>query len=262
MPLLNRTNRYGRLDLMSSLNTAFSLSKLARRIFMIFSMILKFNYYNNPKRYWENRHKAHDGELTGVGNVRLSDPNNKKDYLFKWEKIKAALLKYSNSNDDCLLDAGCGNGFFTRRLLDLGYDVTAFDLTASGVHQARTRVGEKVALYESAIHNFKCERQFDVVTCIDVLFHVTDDELHQQSFQNLCRLLNPGGFLLIQERLVKDQEVKNNPNAKNSHVRWRSADYYQRQTPANIELIEHLRYDLPVERVNKDLLLFKATEFR
>ena len=225
---------------------------------MIISMLVKSNYYRDPQRYWENRHAAYDGGLAGTGNASLSERNNATDYLCKWGHIKTSLLKHSQRADSCLLDAGCGNGFFTHKFLKLGYHVTAFDFTASGVHQTRALVGEDVTLYESAIHNFQHKKQFDIVTCIDVLFHITGDELHQKSWQNLCRLLNPGGVLLIQESLVEDQTVAPNPRAKNSHVRWRSAASYQQRLPANIEFIEHVRYDLPVERVRKDLLLFKA----
>lgn len=90
-----------------------------------------------------------------------------------------------------LLDVGCGSGQLLGHLSRFG-TVTGVDVNPAAVEFARTHApGE--------IHVGRAERlpfgrqEFNLVTCLDVLEHVTDDAL---ALAELRRVTAPGGYLL------------------------------------------------------------------
>jgi magnesium-protoporphyrin O-methyltransferase len=83
------------------------------------------------------------------------------------------------------LDAGCGTGALSTALASHGYEVDAFDVSAPMIHFAkyinagrtkgippRFQVGDIAALAGEA-------RTYDVVCCLDVLFHYPYEEVSQ-----------------------------------------------------------------------------------
>jgi SAM-dependent methyltransferase len=45
-------------------------------------------------------------------------------------------------------------------------------------------------------------RRFDVVSVVDVLFHITDDLAYRRAFENLSALVRPGGLLVLSENFL------------------------------------------------------------
>lgn len=77
-----------------------------------------------------------------------------------------------------LLEIGCGEGrdaiFFTRN----GFDVTAFDISETGINKAKqlaikSRVN--VNFFQSDLKNFKPAETYDVIYSSGVLHHITDE---------------------------------------------------------------------------------------
>jgi putative flippase GtrA/SAM-dependent methyltransferase len=91
-----------------------------------------------------------------------------------------------------LLDAGCGSG---RMLDDLaGYGtVSGTDTSLWAVAAARGRGHRNVEL-EAVEHLHHPDESFDLVTCLDVLEHVPED---QRALAELWRVTAPGGHLLV-----------------------------------------------------------------
>ena len=100
-----------------------------------------------------------------------------------------------------LLDAGCGNGRVTallRRYSPETAEIVGFDLVSSEI--ARENLDAR-----HLSHNVRfCERDlmddlgdlgsFSFVYCQEVLHHIPEPE---RGFQNLCKLLSPGGEIAI-----------------------------------------------------------------
>ena len=91
----------------------------------------------------------------------------------------------ANTPGHTALDAGCGTGNLSMELANAGYEVDAFDVSAPMIHFAkyinagRTKgiaphfmVGDIAALAAEA-------RSYDVVCCLDVLFHYPYAEVNQ-----------------------------------------------------------------------------------
>jgi magnesium-protoporphyrin O-methyltransferase len=102
------------------------------------------------------------------------------------------------------LDAGCGTGNLAISLANHGYEVDAFDISAPMIHFARYinagrtngvpprfMVGDIAALEAQ-------NRQYDLVCCLDVLFHYPYDECADmlRRLSALCSTKFVGSFAL------------------------------------------------------------------
>jgi SAM-dependent methyltransferase len=212
--------------------------------------------YPKPVKYWRKRYSKFGESLTGPGCVDLGDEANQTDYDTKWAHIRAALLNAGAPRGKSLLDAGCGLGAFTERFVLLGYSVSAVDFAQNAVEIAKRRIGDAVKWYVHGLVDFAPGQTFEVVVSIDVLFHITDDGLHQRAVSNLASLAVPTGVLLIQDHLVPESDVVLTYSPTASHVRWRSLERYRSILEPEWQLTSHDHYELPMEQNTKDLLVF------
>ncbi len=118
-----------------------------------------------------------------------------------------------------VLDAGCGNGDYTRLMLLKGARVWAFDYAGKMVQAAEQRLkreglkAEKLTV-DSVLDIPYPDSMFDAVVCLAVIDHVPDDE-RSKAVSELARVLKPGGTLYI-----------NTPNKYAFH--WRTGHYLMR----------------------------------
>ncbi len=98
-----------------------------------------------------------------------------------------------------ILDAGCGNGRYSRFLLrdaDAGATITAFDLSPNMLHRARRRLhSDRVSFAVADLTRLPyADGLFDAAVCGWVLEHLPDPRL---GLGELARVLAPGGRLLL-----------------------------------------------------------------
>jgi SAM-dependent methyltransferase len=98
-----------------------------------------------------------------------------------------------------ILDAGCGNGRYSRFLLkhaDLDARITAFDLSPKMLHRARRRLSsDRVTFAIADLTRLPyADGRFDAAVCGWVLEHLPDPRL---GLRELARVLRPGGRLLL-----------------------------------------------------------------
>jgi 2-polyprenyl-3-methyl-5-hydroxy-6-metoxy-1,4-benzoquinol methylase len=231
------------------------LAKFTSRLSKVLRNVLPRRYYSDPQTYWEQRHLSSGLSLEGVGRLYMGEEANLVDYETKWTHISAALQSIKKPTESTLFDAGCGTGWLTDRVFRLGFKVEARDFSPAAVELAKRRTrGHNVAWSVGPIHTASVGSTFDVVICIDVLFHVVDDDLWRRSVETLQSLVHPSGLLLIQEHLVEERisVVANGA----THTRWRTlADYTNVLTAST--LLERDTYWLDGERDTKDLLTFR-----
>ena len=182
------------------------------------------SYYAEPADYWGQRHRRYGATLGGVGTLHLGEELNEREYELKWEHVGAVLAPLAVEGAT-LLDAGCGNGYFTERALRLGFAVEAVDFSADAIAVARAQPGrEEVEWHVSPLTDFGSDRRFGVVMSIDVLFHIVDDSQWERSVANLASLVADGGRLVVQEHLDPDGQPV--PTDGTVHVRWRDETDY------------------------------------
>src|SRR4029453_11289135 len=93
------------------------------------------------------------------------------------------------------LDCGCGAGLLAEPLARLGAKVTAVDAAPELIEVAKAHAaGQGLAIDYCAVGVEALDRQFDLVTSMEVIEHVADP----QSFVNdLAARLAPGGLMIL-----------------------------------------------------------------
>ncbi len=94
-----------------------------------------------------------------------------------------------------LLDLGCGSGYSSLRLAELGYRVVGMDISAKFLDQVASRVGDKLQYsVGDALELPFVDQTFDGVASFDMIEHVVDAE---GVFKEVDRILCPGGRVVF-----------------------------------------------------------------
>lgn len=103
------------------------------------------------------------------------------------------LLRKMRLPTPTILEVGCGTGWLTGKLCELG-TVTAIDLSPQAIVVANRRGLPARFLDGDFLEVPFAEASFDVIVCVETLFYIED----QPTFvDKLARLLKPRGALLI-----------------------------------------------------------------
>jgi SAM-dependent methyltransferase len=92
-----------------------------------------------------------------------------------------------------VLNAGAGQGTFSRRLEERGFDVTSVDESEAAVEVLRRRLGGHVYRADVTALPF-ADGSFDAAVLGEVLEHVPDDEA---ALREVARVLRPGGRVAV-----------------------------------------------------------------
>jgi ubiquinone/menaquinone biosynthesis C-methylase UbiE len=109
------------------------------------------------------------------------------------------------------LDAGCGTGDHAIRIARRGFCCTGIDISQEVLRRAQLRVSEcgltsRINLVCGALEEAPFDNEvFDVVHCRGVLMHIPEWE---RALGHLCRILKPGGKIVIMENNHKSLEMK------------------------------------------------------
>ena len=169
----------------------------------------------DPAQYWSERLDAGLG-LRGTGHWRYSERYNRWLYRRKGRVLRRALAGITPPMH--AFDVGSGTGWVVEQLVALGATADGSDIAESAVHDLGRRYPD-ADFFQLAIGTDRVPQPdgaYDVVTAMDVLYHVTDDDQWHAAVLELARLLRPGGRLVVTDGLA-EADVQPAP-----HVRFRS----------------------------------------
>ena len=100
-----------------------------------------------------------------------------------------------------ILEVGCGNGHLTSTLRTHVGFVDAFDYAENMIAQAVQSHGQtnNRFFHDSVLDPSSVQPPYDTVVCVRVLINLRDREEQMRAFQNMVRLLKPGGELILVE---------------------------------------------------------------
>ena len=170
--------------------------------------------------FWENR-LGSDWTETGVGYGALGTSFNRWMYRVREEVFlrEAGALKLDWPNAR-ILDVGSGTGFYVRLWRQLGAgSITGSDLTQAAVDNLRGRFPESTFLRMDIAEPGDAieEASFDAASCIDVLFHITDDDRYAAALRSFGRAVRPGGWFVLSENFLH-RPVERGPNQVNRPI--------------------------------------------
>lgn len=155
------------------------------------------------KEYWSQRSESYSSS-------NLSELNSDKRDV--WMKI----LLDNAPKGECLkvLDVGAGPGFFSMLMASAGHQVTAVDVTADMLNQAKQNaedLGLKVEFAQIGGYELPFEdNSFDLIINRNVVWNI---EKPQLAFREWQRVLRPGGRTVYFDAnwylYLYDQEVRN-----------------------------------------------------
>jgi SAM-dependent methyltransferase len=173
----------------------------------------------DPIGFWDQRHATFDPWRSG-GDRGISPEENFEFYAVRLGRL-LELIRWNVSAERGLriLDAGCGRGHLTDGLRRCGHRVVGIDSSATAVAWARETYGDPFV--ECRLDDLRPEALFDVVVCVDVLFHVLDDGAWRAALAAFSRYAGADAALI-----VTDVFPARRYNVQN-YIVHRSADEYE-----------------------------------
>lgn len=163
-----------------------------------------------PEKYWEERF-SHGVSLKTVGYLGLSLNFNKWLYRVRRYVLLNVLstLKIPLNNMS-VLEIGPGSGFYVDIWKSLGVKKLAgIEITKT----ATTKLRESYPEYEfiqGDISRPELQKlingSYNVVTCFDVLFHITNDSDFENALKNVAAALKRNGYLFITDLFPYNRE--------------------------------------------------------
>ena len=160
--------------------------------------------------YWEERLRSHEG-LTGVGYASLPESFNRWMYRVRRRVFDRVLDRLGvDPGSARVLDIGSGTGFYLERWKAAGAaEIEAVDISATAVERLRSRFPD-VVVYHRDIGGLGAtaglEGRFDIVSAMDVVFHIVDDAAFERAVGGITAVLRDGGLFLFSDNFVRGAE--------------------------------------------------------
>lgn len=179
----------------------------------------------NPNKYWEDR-LADKNNLQGVGYLSLGKIFNVWSYKTRKFSFNYHLAKNNISlSGKKAIDIGSGTGFWIEALNEKGAaPITGVDLTEVAVKSLKTTFPYadfvQGDIGEQTLPAGVTAGAYELVTCIDVLFHVVDDARFEKAIANIASLLKSGGYFIF-----SDLFLTNNRTVRGRHQVMHSEEF-------------------------------------
>jgi len=92
-----------------------------------------------------------------------------------------------NGQSKKALDVGCAYGYTSRVLADLGYETCGVDISTYGTKQGKDLGGSQFIVCDAQTSMPFTSETFDLVTCFDVLEHLSFPEKALVNMFNVCK---------------------------------------------------------------------------
>ncbi len=158
--------------------------------------------YHNAT-YWSSIHARFRGSLDAVGYSGYGERFNRETYKIRLKALKRLLRRIEITPSATLLEAAVGIGAYAPLWREFGLRWTGIDIAETAINDLRNRFpDDRFLTADLAVNCGSLSSElFDVVTAIDVLYHIVDDGGFIRAVKNLAERVRPGGLLVISDVL-------------------------------------------------------------
>jgi SAM-dependent methyltransferase len=175
-----------------------------------------------PEHYWSDLLET-DYSFRGIGHLGFSEHYNAWMSRAKRRVLRRALRGIPQPAR--ALDVGSGTGEVVDELLAWGAATEGCDIAQGAVDRLQTRFPGtpffRVTLGAEPVP--QPDATYDLVTVLDVMFHITDDDRWVTAVRDLGRVLRPGGRLIATDGFGDSDETRAENTRMRSLERWRAA---------------------------------------
>ncbi len=196
----------------------------------------------DPRDHWSRLHER--GDLSSVGQSGL--PADLNSWLYRaLERRVRWFVRRHHALDGAtsVFDVGAGTGYWVRVWHALGVArVDGCDLVTAAVTRLENEFGARgdrfVASDIGAVEAGLPAERYGLVSVMNVLLHLTDDEAFGQALANVASLVAPGGRLLLVEPILLDPSYQRPVTATQTSRARPLAAYRDPLLAAGLELVE------------------------
>ncbi len=184
----------------------------------------------SPSDYWQQLHRRDD--LSAVGQSAL--PAGINGWLYRTLARNFGRFVHRHGLDrpapERVFDVGAGTGFWVGWWRARGAaTVDGCDLVAEAVERLNERFGTtggRVRVADITNPAGLGSETYNLVSCQNVVLHVTDDDAFRRALANIAALVAPGGALVLTEPILLHSEYER-PFDPEKHSRARTLAAYR-----------------------------------
>lgn len=182
---------------------------------------------NLTQEYWDKL-LSENTSLKGVGWPNWPESYNLilyKKYLIGFEKVINDLnSNYSFPLNDkiSVFEIGPGTGFYTNYFFQAGVkNYTGADISEASVQKLKSKypgfdfIRKDISEDDDFVR--ENENKFDLICIVDVLLHITDDAKFRRAVKNICRMVKPGGFIIVGDAISIYRKTNHAEGTKYTH---------------------------------------------
>jgi ubiquinone/menaquinone biosynthesis C-methylase UbiE len=140
----------------------------------------------------------HFDEIAEAYDAQIPE-TRQQDLLVRKTVLMAEALR-SRGDSARGLDVGCGQGKYVERMRTMGFDVVGIDSSGGQVRRAARHLADpRIVTIGSVLEIPAADASYDFVYTINVLHHLPSIVEQRRAFQELLRVLKPGGLLFVHE---------------------------------------------------------------
>ena len=204
---------------------------------------------NENLAYWTGRAPSYsdinNAELAGENRIRWSTAI---------EKCVSKHFGNASHSDVRALDIGTGPGFFAIILAELGYDVTAVDMTPEMLNEARKNAGELSDIIHflqmNAEHLAFEDSSFNMVISRNLTWNLPHPE---EAYREWCRVLAPDGILINFDsnwyRYLFDNDARAGYEADRRNCAARGIE--DQNVGEGFDIMERIALEMPLSRADR-----------
>lgn len=149
-------------------------------------------------KYWSDRFSKYGHSLKGVGNEALSEQDNQKSYTAAAQIFIDLCTKEGvDFNNARVLEIGCGTGFYTRILHDLGVKhYVGVDITDVLFSDLQQKFPDFQFMQKDVTAD-KITGEFDLIVMIDVIEHIVNNDKFTSAMENIKGCLAKSGVFIV-----------------------------------------------------------------